>query len=121
MENAFNPEPSKPPQEVIFSMKKQVQIHLTISLNNIQVERVSYQKHLDIILDEKLNFKQHTHKIKKCTHSLPRKLLITIYKAFLRPLIDYPGIIDGQSQNESFCEKLEPVQYKDALKIIDAI
>ena len=32
----------------------------TISLNNVQVERSSYQKHLVIILDEKLNFKQHT-------------------------------------------------------------
>ena len=29
------------------------------NLNNVQVERPSYQKHLGIILDEKLNFKQH--------------------------------------------------------------
>ena len=55
----FNPNPSKPAQEVLFSWKKQVQIHPTISLNNIQVERAPYQKHLGLILDEKLNFKQH--------------------------------------------------------------
>ena len=55
----FNPDPSKPAQEVLFSRKKQVQIHPTISLNNIQVERVPYQKHLGLILDKKLNFKQH--------------------------------------------------------------
>ena len=30
-----------------------------ISLNNTQVEKVPYQKHLGILLDEKLNFKQH--------------------------------------------------------------
>ena len=30
-----------------------------MSLNNIQVERASYKKHVGIILDEKLNFKQH--------------------------------------------------------------
>ena len=37
----------------------ELQIHPTISLNNIQVVRASYQKHLGILLDEKLNFKQH--------------------------------------------------------------
>ena len=83
----FNPDPSKPDQEVIFSRKKQFQSHLTINLNNIQVERASY--HLGIIIDEKLNFKQHVDDviskinkaisvIKKCSHSLPRKSLITI-------------------------------------------
>ena len=55
----FNPDPSKPVQEVLFSRKKQVQIHPTLSLNNIQVERALYQKHLGLILDEKLNFTQH--------------------------------------------------------------
>ena len=55
----FNPDPKKPVQEVIFSRKKQSQSHPTISLNNIHVGRASYQKHLGIILDEELNFKQH--------------------------------------------------------------
>ena len=55
----FNPDPSKLAQEVLFSRKKLVQIYQTIYLNNIQVERASYQKHLDILLDVKLNFKQH--------------------------------------------------------------
>ena len=55
----FTPDPSKPAQEVLFSRKKQVQIHATISLNNIQVERAPYQKHLGSILDKKLDFKQH--------------------------------------------------------------
>ena len=53
----FDPDPSKPAQEVLFSRKTKVQNHPTISLNNIQVERSSYQKHLGLILDEKLNFK----------------------------------------------------------------
>ena len=55
----FNLAPSKPAQKVIFSKKKKLQSHPTISLNNIQVERASYVKHLGILLDEKLNFKQH--------------------------------------------------------------
>ena len=53
----FNPDPSKPAQEALFSRKAKVQNHPTISLNNIQVERASYQKHLGLILDEKLNLK----------------------------------------------------------------
>ena len=128
----FNPDPTKPAHEVIFSKKKITQTHPIIRLNNIQVERVPYQKHLSILLDEKLNFKQHVDNailkmnkgifvIKKLRHSLPRKSLLTIYKAFLRPLIDYGDNIYDQPQNESFCNKIESVQYKVALAITGAI
>ena len=128
----FNPDPCKPAQEVVFSRKKKTQSHPAISLNNIQVERTSYQKHLGLLLDEKLNFKQHVDSailkmnkgisvIKKLRHSLPRKSLLTIYKAFLRPLVDYGDIIYDQPQNESFCEKIELVQYRAALAITGAI
>ena len=89
-------------------------------------------KHLGILLDEKLNFKQHIGSviakinkgislIKKLRHSLPRKSLLTIYKAFLRPLIDYADIIYDQPQNEPFCEKLESVHYETALAIRGAM
>ena len=106
-------------------------IFMTYSIN-IQVERVTHHKHQGVLLDEKLNFKQHInttilkiHKgisvIKKLRHSLPQKSLMTIYKAFLRPLIDYGDIIYDQPQNESFCEKLESVQYNPALATTGAI
>ena len=96
----FNPDPTKPAQEVRFSKKKKIQTHPIISFNNIQVEKVPNQKHLGNLLDENLNFKQHIDSailkmnkgvsvIKKLRHSLPRKSLLIIYKAFLRPLIDY--------------------------------
>ena len=94
------PDPRKPAQEVLFSRKKKTQIHPTISFNNIQVETASDHKHLGVLLDQKLNFKQHIDttilKINKCIsvikklrHSLPQKSLMTICKAFLRLLIDY--------------------------------
>ena len=51
----FNSDPSEPTQEVTFSRKKQFQSHPTININNIQVERVSYQKHIRKTLDGKLN------------------------------------------------------------------
>ena len=41
----FNPNPSKPAQEVVFSRKKKLQSHPTISLNKILVQRASYVKH----------------------------------------------------------------------------
>ena len=121
--------PSKPAQELLFSRKKKTQIHPTISFNNIRVERASHHKNRSILLDEKLNFKQHIDttisKINKgisvIRHSLRRKSLMTIYKAFLRPLTDYRDIIYDQPQNESFCEKLELVQYKAVLAITGAI
>ena len=59
----FKLDPSKPAQKVLFSRKSKIQNHSTISLNNVQVERSSYQKHLGIILDEKLNFKQRLTKV----------------------------------------------------------
>ena len=128
----FNPDPKKPAQEVLFSRKKQAQFHPTISLNNVEVERAPFHKRLGVMLDEKLNFKQHVDNaiskikkgiavIKKLRYSLPRNSLITIYKVFLRPLIDYEDIIYDQPHNESFCEKIESVQYKAALAITGAI
>ena len=52
---------------------------------------------------------------------MPRKSLLTIYKVFLRPLVDYGDIIYDQPHNESFYEKLESVQYKAAFAITGTI
>ena len=120
------------PKKYYFQGKKQVQIHLTTSLNNIQVERVPYQNQPGLILDEKLNFTQHIVNaisevnkgisiIKKFRYSLPQKSFITIYKAFLRPVTEYGDIIYDQPQNDFFSEKLESIQYKAALAITGAI
>ena len=47
----FNPDPSKPGQEVLVSRKNKIQIDPTISFNNIQVERASHHMHLGILPD----------------------------------------------------------------------
>ena len=52
---------------------------------------------------------------------MPRKSLMTIYKALLRPLLDYGDIIYDQPHNESTCEKLGSVQYKVKSAITGAI
>ena len=83
-------------------------------------------------LDEKLNFNHHIYVkilkankgieiIKRLSHILPRKSLITIYKSFIRPHLDYCDVIYDQPNNESFCSKIERIQYNAALAITGAI
>ena len=81
----------KPAQEVLFSRKKKLLIHPVLSVKNIQVEKASYQKHLCLIIDEKLTFKHHIDNtlckvnkditvIKKLRHTLPRKSFVKFAK-----------------------------------------
>ena len=53
--------------------------------------------------------------IKKLSNTLPRDALLTIYKSIVRPHLDYGDIIYDQPQNESFCNKIERIQYNAAL------
>ena len=52
---------------------------------------------------------------------LPRNSLLTIYKSFIRPLLDYADVIYDQPSNASFSKKIESVQYNAALAITGAI
>ena len=90
------------------------------------------QKHLGMHFDEKLNFNIHISEkiakanrgiglIRKLAHILPKKSLITIYKSFVRPHLDYGDIIYDQPNNESFCNLIEKIQYNAALAITGAI
>ena len=42
---------------------------------------------------------------------LPRSYLLTIYKTFIRSLLDYADVIYDQDYHSSFLEKLESLQY----------
>ena len=46
---------------------------------------------------------------------LPQHFLLTIYKSFVRPHIDYDDILYDQPNNKSSCQKIETVQYNAAL------
>ena len=52
---------------------------------------------------------------------MPRKTLINIYKAFIRPHLDYSDIIYDDPSNIKFCQKNESVQYNAALAITGTI
>ena len=79
--------------------------------------------------DEKLNFHDHINAkilkankgigiIKRLSNTLPRNSLLTINKIFIRPHLD---INYGQPNNESFCTKIEHIQYNADLAITGAI
>ena len=60
---SFNPDPSKQAQEVIFSRKIQKSCHPSIYFNKKSVKQVPSQKHLGLILDNRLNFQEHLKNI----------------------------------------------------------
>ena len=128
---SFNPDPSKQAQEVIFSRKLQKSTHPTLSFNNNTVTQSVTQKHLGMLLDTKLDFQGHLKSIfnkvnktigllRKLHNTLPRLPLLTIYKSFIRPHLDYGDIIYDQAY-VSFHQKLESIQYNSALAITGAI
>ena len=59
--------------------------------------------------------------LRKFQQVLPRPSLITIYKAFIRPHLDYGDVIFDQAFNNSFHQRLESIQYNAALAITGAI
>ena len=59
--------------------------------------------------------------LRKLHNLLPRSALITIYKAFVRPYLDYVKILYDQAYNMSFHHKLESIQYNACLAITGAI
>ena len=60
---SFNPDPSEPAQEVVFFHKLKKTCHPSIYFNNKSVKQVLSQNHLGMILDTKLNFKEHLKNI----------------------------------------------------------
>ena len=56
---SFNPDPTKPAEEILFSQKTSEIYHPPLYFNGIEVKRVSEHKHLGLVLDPKLNFAAH--------------------------------------------------------------
>ena len=125
---SFNPDRSKQAHEVIFSRKTSIQSHLVLTFDNCPVIKTTHSKHLGLILDEKLNFKEHLKEkmskayksiavLRKLQNIIPGNSLLTIYKSFIRPHLDYGDIIYHQPNNVSLCQKIESIQYQAALAV----
>ena len=115
----------KQAQIIIFSQKKNNAIHPSLYFNNTRVERK-----LVLFLDEKLLILEHIdEKIKKVEVNLMRKLnlllprssLLTYYKCFIRPHLDYEDVIYDQTNLYPLANKIKSVQYNPALAITGAI
>ena len=89
-------------------------------------------KHLGLTLDEKLSFTNCINDkinktlkgvglLRKLSTLLPRQSLLTIYKSFIRPHLDYGDVIYDRPLNESLSNRIESVQNKAALAITRAI
>ena len=128
----FNTDPNKQAQEVIFSRKTKKASHPPLNFNNNTVQEVQFQKHLGVYLNGKLDFREHLQNmfkkinktislLRKLQNDLPRAPLVTIYKSFVRPHLDYGEILYDQAFRNSFHERLESIQYNPALAITDAI
>ena len=100
----FNPDPTKPAEELIFSNKLVRQEHPPLFFNNIEVKQVPEHKHLGLILDSKLTFRSHIKEklaiarkgvgvIKYLSSYVPVKTLDQIYKIHVRPHLDFCDVI----------------------------
>ena len=87
----FNLDLTKQAQEVIFCKKLSKPVYLNLTFNNSQISQTKSQKHLGLVLDNKLNFNEHLKGvldkisktmgvIRKFQLILPRFSLLTIYK-----------------------------------------
>ena len=105
---SFNPDPSKPPIEVVFSTKTKPYIHLPLTFNGVSVEVKEEHKHLGLMLDKKLSFNSHINAcIKKANKGVgairymskyaPRSTLEQIYKSYVRPQMEYCDVIFHES------------------------
>ena len=122
---SFNTDPTKQAQEDTFNRKTTKKIHPKIFFNNIPVSKADSQKHLGLHLDLKLPFDVHSKTVltkinrtigllRKFQQVIPRPSLITIYKAFIRPHVEYEDVVFDQAFNDSFHQRLESIQYNAA-------
>ena len=59
--------------------------------------------------------------LRKLKNALPWITLVTIYKTFVRPHLDYGNISYDQAFNNSFCDRFESIEYNACLAISGAI
>ena len=118
---------------MIFSRKCTIEDNSPIYFNDIPVTQTTVQKHIGMYLDEKLGYNTHNKEkrskiykgiallLRNLSSKLPRQGLVTIYKAFIRPHLDYGDILYDKPNNETFINKIEKAQYDTVLEITGAI
>ena len=104
----FNPYTSKQAQEVTFSCKIKFTANRQLVFSNYPVPETSAQKHHGIFFNFKLSFQENFENmlnkiyktiglLQKLQNTLTRISLLTIYKSFIKPHLDYGNIIYDQA------------------------
>ena len=83
---------------------------------SISTKLKNLSKYLVITALAKIVFGKHEKTLQERVNHL-----ITIYKAFVRPHLDYGDVLYDQAFNFSFHDRLESVQYNACLTITGAI
>ena len=100
VEGVFQSWPNKNGKRSFISSEKSRVIHPNPTFIRKDAHSSSFQKRLGLVLDLKLNFDMHLKEknvivnkgitlLRKLRYSIPRKPLLSIYKAFLRPHQNY--------------------------------
>ena len=127
----FNPDPNKQATVVSFSRKVSSDDHTKLTFNGNQVQQCLSQKHLGLFLDNKLDFNKNLDEkinkrnkiirmMKKPSTLVSRQSLLSIYKSFARPILEYGDIIYDKPHKIFFMEKIERVQYNVCFVITGA-
>ena len=95
-----------------------------VYFNSLAVASCENHKHLNLLLYKRLTFDRHVEEMILWANKgvglitrLRRNSLLTIYKALIRPHLDYRNVIYDYPGNASFMQKLESVQYNASLTI----
>merc|ERR1711872_607240 len=121
----FNPDISKQAVEIVFSNKYKKPNHPPISFGGIPVARAESTKHIGLILDQRLSFKEHIlESIEKAKQGLSlmkflskyvnRRILDLTYIMHVRPHLEYGDIIYYNCA-DYLMEMLESIQYQAGL------
>ena len=86
----------------------------------ICIQSFSFGTHIKTILT-KVNELFTMSLLRRFQQVLPRPCLITIFKTFIKPPLDFEDVIFGHAFNNSLHQRLESIQQKSALAITGVI
>ena len=113
----FNPNKT---EEMLFS-RKNIQIdHPKLTMNNVEIQRVNFHKHLGLNFNSDCSWHEHIieittkawkriHLLRALKYQLDRRSLQTMYFSFIRPILEYGDVIwDNCFNYEKF--EIEKIQ-----------
>ena len=120
---SFNLDPLKQAQELLLSNQATKTNHPNIIFNcKTRYKKVLIQSTFNDLITSKLTtVNKLTTTLRKHYQYMPRDSLVTIYKSFIRPHLDYADVIFDKTSNATFSNRIESSQYNAALAITRTI